>query len=298
MSESVEQSRSDLESVLAKWSAMHAEPPPQLYHYTNADGLLGILASNSLIATNARFTNDVSEIQYAMEVVRDVLVRKVSEETAKSRSARRQKDEPPPDNAAMLRRIFHLADRAFQAVDNLVEEVRSFPGIIRQWITDTLSVFDVQGGAYVACFCEDGDLLSQWRGYAAVGAGYSLAFRTEPPFLPVDVPEGKGQTLLRRVIYDRRVQEEVVGEWITCLFWYETQARKALWRPRTGSQLDKAVVELSPGLQDELAQADPSLEQVFIASQAFLAECLLCFKHPAYQEEREVAFDPLWPRCS
>lgn len=43
---------------------------------------------------------------------------------------------------------------------------------------------------FVACFCEDGDLLSQWRGYAAPG-GFSLGFDatalldSTPPVLPV-----------------------------------------------------------------------------------------------------------------
>ena len=34
----------------------------------------------------------------------------------------------------------------------------------------------VLSGAYVACFCEEGDLLSQWRGYAGAD-GYALGFR-------------------------------------------------------------------------------------------------------------------------
>jgi hypothetical protein len=31
--------------------------------------------------------------------------------------------------------------------------------------------------AFVTCFCSDGDLLSQWRGYAVNGAGVSIGFR-------------------------------------------------------------------------------------------------------------------------
>ncbi len=32
------------------------------------------------------------------------------------------------------------------------------------------------GSTYVTCFCEDGDLLSMWRGYAGRGGGYSIGF--------------------------------------------------------------------------------------------------------------------------
>lgn len=33
-----------------------------------------------------------------------------------------------------------------------------------------------QAVPYVACFCEDGDLLSQWRGYGDGGGGYAIGF--------------------------------------------------------------------------------------------------------------------------
>src|SRR5208283_106971 len=31
-------------------------------------------------------------------------------------------------------------------------------------------------GMYVSCFCAEGDLLSQWRGYGAQGGGFALGF--------------------------------------------------------------------------------------------------------------------------
>jgi hypothetical protein len=40
-----------------------------LYHYTNAKGLMGILESQCLWATDFRYTNDSSEIQYARELM-------------------------------------------------------------------------------------------------------------------------------------------------------------------------------------------------------------------------------------
>jgi hypothetical protein len=65
-------------------------------------------------------------------------------------------------------------------------------------ILDNLS--NSQGARhFVACFCEEGDLLSQWRGYASPG-GYSLGVRTVDR---VDASERDGSVpLYRRVWYD------------------------------------------------------------------------------------------------
>lgn len=41
---------------------------PQLSHYTTAEGLLGICRSNSLWATCAQYSNDLSEVEYAREI--------------------------------------------------------------------------------------------------------------------------------------------------------------------------------------------------------------------------------------
>lgn len=42
------------------------EHPPFLYHYTSADGIKGIIESNSVWASNIRFLNDQSELVYSI----------------------------------------------------------------------------------------------------------------------------------------------------------------------------------------------------------------------------------------
>lgn len=49
-------------------AAFHSEPPEQLFHYTTSNGLLGMLGESSLWATNIRFLNDSSEIDYGREL--------------------------------------------------------------------------------------------------------------------------------------------------------------------------------------------------------------------------------------
>lgn len=60
---------------------------------------------------------------------------------------------------------------------------------------------------YITCFCEDGDLLSQWRAYAGrdSAAGYALGIGTRPPLLGGVQAAGRQHGLrLRRVLYDQR----------------------------------------------------------------------------------------------
>jgi hypothetical protein len=62
-------------------------------------------------------------------------------------------------------------------------------------------------GIYVACFCEEGDLLSQWRGYAGAGEGYSIGVRAG------ELAELGGfgfKFFFGRVEYSRDRQQEII----------------------------------------------------------------------------------------
>lgn len=63
----------DLASLAKNWEDLHAHPPSVLYHSTTAAGLLGILNSQRVWATNARFLNDPSEIRYALGIVSEIV---------------------------------------------------------------------------------------------------------------------------------------------------------------------------------------------------------------------------------
>src|SRR5579862_2796865 len=107
-----------------QWRDRHMSAIPHtLYHYTDASGLLGILASKCLWATDSRYLNDNLEIEYGLGLLREVL-----DETSQLLDAGPVKD-------------------FLETADNI-----SNP-------------FDGFYGAYVVCFCEKGDQLSQWRAY-------------------------------------------------------------------------------------------------------------------------------------
>ncbi len=64
---------------------------------------------------------------------------------------------------------------------------------------------------YMACFCEDGDLLSQWKGYSNLGEGFSIGlnsrelsrFKRKHPFVNIGI---------WKVIYKEEDQKRIVQE--------------------------------------------------------------------------------------
>jgi hypothetical protein len=136
--------------------------PERLYHYTTAEGVLGILTNSQLFASDLRFLNDARELTFARDVV-VARLRQAADELAAN---------PDDDSGAVQARVDLMRYCAYEA----------------ERVTEWLQVF-------VTCFCEQGDLLSQWRGYGQL-AGYAIGFdRAELE------ASAKPPTTLRKVIY-------------------------------------------------------------------------------------------------
>src|SRR5229473_5273124 len=65
--------------------AQHLQQPiPEfLYHYTSQDGLLGIIESRSLWATNISYMNDATEFGLSVRLIRDRLLRELQNRKTK-----------------------------------------------------------------------------------------------------------------------------------------------------------------------------------------------------------------------
>jgi len=111
--------------------------PSRLFHYTSQAGLLGIVSSNVLWATNALYLNDSSELAYGLSVAREQI-------------------------SALARR------------SDLITEFLRRGELLLDWAT-----LLPNRQFYACCFCEDSDLLSQWRCYADRGGGYAIGFDIE-----------------------------------------------------------------------------------------------------------------------
>ena len=134
-----------------------------IYHYTDLTGLLGILESKELWATDVRYLNDASEATYGEERLRELVARDLSGRF------------PRPEAANVFGRVWK---------NFTVQAPRSF----------------------VACFCKEGDLLSQWRGYGRLG--YAIGFDREV----LQRLAGECGFIVRDVVYNKAEQQGLVTE--------------------------------------------------------------------------------------
>jgi hypothetical protein len=107
--------------------------PVVAYHYTDAGGLVGMLSSDAIWASEYRFLNDRSEVQHTLAIVRSLLLKRTDRQCAND-----------------LRK---LCAKILQELDKPQDT--------------EVCVFSLS---------EDGDSLSQWRGYAHDGQGFTLGF--------------------------------------------------------------------------------------------------------------------------
>jgi len=112
-----------------------------IYHYTNAEALISIVTSRKLRASDAEFLNDAQEMQFGRDRLRRELIN-CAGRVKKHNEAR----------AHFLR----------GAAKGLKSRLSFFPR-------------NQRSTTFVACFCGNGDLLSQWRGYGA-GIGVAIGF--------------------------------------------------------------------------------------------------------------------------
>ena len=108
-------------------------PPDNIFHFTTQAGILGIIQSREMWATQVHFLNDKHEIFLTFKLLEKQLKRRIG--TAQT-----------------------------PALRSLLVDIRS-----------NLKRID-QSHICIASFCEQGDLLSQWRGYGNQGKGYAIGF--------------------------------------------------------------------------------------------------------------------------
>jgi hypothetical protein len=207
--------------------------PELIYHYTTTAGLLGILDSKTLWATDAEFLNDAQELRYG----RDQLCVSLDDES-------RRLDSNP---------LIESVNTEVRARADMLSHAAS---ILRRGQNNQYRDLIEETGIFVTCFCEDGDLLSQWRSYAA--GGYALGFNPS--------------VLLRRFSSLEGIQVDFV---------------------KVGYGLSAVEAMIPRVLEAVEPEPDASpLTRVFSFYQAARAAVrgLASIKHPAFQEEQEWRF--------
>jgi hypothetical protein len=122
------------DQLLSHWFPLHENPPRALYHYTSAEGLLGIVRTQSLWSTHFSYLNDPSEVAHAHSLIQQVL------------SARLESSPPP-----LSRELFARSLRAINPHDGMYQYfVTSFceaADLLGQW-----RAYSNYGGGYAIGF--------------------------------------------------------------------------------------------------------------------------------------------------
>lgn len=222
--------------ILAKavkpWTDYQSKKKDNLYHYTTAQGLRGILSDNCIWATKSNYLTDKTELNYGRELIREGL---------KNRPNLSLKDGEgnvfPHPQKTKLNNDYFLLLQFF--INNLFDD----------W------------DFYVSSFCEDGDLLSQWRGYGESGGGYAVGFKTND--------EGNESGLwkhLFRVLYKEHDQRQIISNFFVGV----------------------------TNLIDNLVDSNKVTDMASLTSQTEIQKVLravnrliVSFKHPKFEEEKE-----------
>jgi Protein of unknown function (DUF2971) len=162
-----------------------------LYHYTNQLGLLGIVENEELWATKIQYMNDSTEFSAIFNMVAN----RLDSEEHKTPTI------PPPSLEGSV-----TAD-ALRAVCDL-DLPWSLPIPSRSMMLRAFAAASSAANVCVVSLCTNGDLLSQWRGYARGDYGYSIGFNAHKL---VDFSE-KGNFVLRPCVYDTELQNRIVDE--------------------------------------------------------------------------------------
>jgi hypothetical protein len=203
-----------------------------LAHYATAEGLYGIIKNGCLWASAAYYLNDSSEIDYGCKLFTNFLAEFPLE----------------PEKEWLRTGVLEKTEKAFKP-----------GGFMDSVIPRT----------YVACFCEDENLLSQWRAYGQ-GGGYSISFRRKELVSSLKVEDELYLVELRRVIYDEKVQIE--------------QLRGVLSDVLSALD-DPSVLASFQNIEDEYKPLFFTSFEMFLQTLA-LGE-IVRFKYPAFKDEKE-----------
>lgn len=122
--------------------------PSTLFHYTDSNGLLGILGSHKLWASHIQYLNDPAELSYAHTEVE--LLMKVRLHEAEAAGNLKQ--------VAVIQGVMQTIDERFSGAKDLDPVDGDTP--------------------YVVSFSKEGDDLGMWRSYAGA-VGYAIGFDTQ-----------------------------------------------------------------------------------------------------------------------
>jgi DUF2971 family protein len=245
--------------------------PDVLYHYTSQAGLLGIVASDSIWATDIYALNDWTEFQHVFKTASvQVLVHAF-------------KSGLPDDIDA----------NAKQMVIERVLAERNFP-VLLDIIKAERPPYGERKGVFVCSFTASGDLLSQWRGYSYSSQGFSLGFDS---------------TLLKKQSQSVHTLDTPI-ELVECVYDEATTLERIRAMGHTAAEgfrdLRQRDEVVPPSFCTQLNPTENYRKDAYYLSKSFtfasvpFFRAAAQFKHPGFQEEREwrIVYSAFWKKLS
>lgn len=133
------------------------------------------------------------------------------------------------------------------------------------------------------CMSSDGDMLSQWRGYAEDGIGFSIGFSRnfvgstfgQSPFAP--------HVQLQQVVYDHGPQGQAVAAFLPRI--KQLISEGAFRQPVPGTLLGGLKPQAE--VEDEKRLYEQKNNELLLSLRGMM-ELVYSFKNPAFREEKEV----------
>lgn len=234
-------------SFIDEWLRIHADYPGTLWHYTNAQGLLGILQNNELWFSDASFLNDASEMSYAVELTEKLVAERLKVES--------------------------VTPLEKEYLESFLKSIISH--------RDNIKDYAFVNPSFVCCFCEEADSLHLWRAYSDHGRGYSIGLYLDHiirKLAPIRLAE-------RAVHNDRLVETWHYFRPFLCKVIYQEEEQQRIIN-RLLDMLVQAIkdapAEFPSGDVNNIHKmiVTSRLFRLFYL-------CLVCFKHPTFKDERE-----------
>ncbi len=150
-----------------------AEVHPELFHYTNAKGLAGIIESKSIWATHYAYLNDSEEIRFFLKHRLPNLLRAVVNESFDELIVKGMIKQSVIDQQGGKEKVINSF---IQKTQDANEKILINDALAEPYIASFCTTFGLEKGIYDQV-AKHG-LLSQWRGYGHEG-GYAIVFDTK-----------------------------------------------------------------------------------------------------------------------
>lgn len=235
-----------------------AETHPELFHYTNAQGLAGIIESQSIWATHYAYLNDAEEISFFLKDHLPNLLRIVTDkyiDELLKQDSNKQFDIDQHGNRK------ELIDSFIQKTQSAIEKTLLEDALAEPYIASFCTASELEKG--VRDRVTEHGLLSQWRGYGREG-GYAIVFDT---------------ARLLKLLEDKWKNSNSAVDVFSADVVYSSDSDSKFLE-----EFEEGLTVIKTFFSNHLKGEEKNIEKIYLS----LMHCACRYKHWGFKEENEV----------